>query len=353
MSSQFNLSVNRLCYNHRQTWVNDVVRPICLYVYVGYHGFVGATRNRNADNQQPQFGSGRGPRERFCVSCNRSHSTFPPNYGYAFESSFFRNKGAVAGVFVVVGLAATAVVLFVLFWFRRRRATRLLDHDTAVAATLAEHGYGRQNLIDADDDHRVSAPVTTTTPSGSGSGSDMRRVSSPSMTLPGFGTGPISASGYGRQSHNTSYLADSLGQTYNPYTNNQPQHYDTNRGPSDPSETSRYSPPSTSGVVRPFFGHDPKDSLGSSEPLLGAIPSGSATPPDHTTPVVPPRNPLRLIGGTGSRPDSNNGYRGVGGSIDENGGYEDDFDSEYDERLRRQSLKVRSGVVDPIHPSDA
>ena len=211
--------------------------------------------------------------------------------------------------------------------------TRRLDHDTAVAATLAEHGYGRQNLIDADDDHHVGAPVAVTTPSGSGSGSEMRRVSSPSMTLPGFGTGPVSTGGYARQDHNASYLADSLGQTYNPYTDNQRPHYDANQGLTGSTEMSRYSLPSGSGVTRPFFSHDPKDSQGSSEPLLGPT-FGSETPPEPGTPNIPPRNPLRLVGGAGS---SRHG--------------DDGDDHEY-EALRKQSLKVRPGVIDPTHPFD-
>lgn len=256
-----------------------------------------------------------------------------------FVPSFFRNKGAVAGVFVVVGLAATAIVFFVLFWFRRRRKTRELDHDTAVAATLAEHGYGRQNLIDADDDQPVSALRTVTPPSGSGNSSD-RRTSTPSMTMGGFGTGPVSTGGYGRQSHSPSYPVDSLGQTYNPYTDNQVPYHDVNHGMTNPSEMSKYSLPSGSGTIgRPFFGHGPNDSLGSSEPLLGS--SGRGTPPEPPTPAVPPRNPLRLLGGPGSEHDHDDVY---GGLDDGSGGYKDGDDFEY-EAFRKRSLKVRSGSI--------
>ncbi|KAF9651871.1 hypothetical protein BDM02DRAFT_3109979 [Thelephora ganbajun] len=253
--------------------------------------------------------------------------------------SFFQNKGAVAGVFVVVGLATTAIAFFVLFWFRRRRKTRRLDHDAAVAATLAEHGYGRQSLIDADDDHPASDPRAMATPSGSGSSADMR-ASTPSMTLGGFNPGPVSAGGYGRQSHDLPYLADSLGHAYNPYTDNEVQHRNASPGQSNSGGMPSFSLPSVPGVGRPFFGHGPKDSMGSSEPLLGAN-SGSDTPPEPATPVIPPRNPLRLLGGAGDRHSSNTGHGDGGSSNDEDGGYRDDDDFEY-EALRKRSLKVRN-----------
>ena len=262
--------------------------------------------------------------------------------------SFFRNKGAVAGVFVVVGLAATAIVFFILFWFRRRRKNRRLDHDTVVAATLAEHGFGRQSLIDADDDHLASdqRQRTVSTPSGSGSSADMRRASTPSMTLSALNTGLVSAGGYGRQSQNPPYLADSLGHTYNPYADNQAPYQNPDPGPSNSGGIPYFSLPSISGASRPFFSHGPEDSIGSNEPLLGGH-SGSDSPPEPATPAIPPRNPLRLLGGAGSERGSSNGQGGGRVSNDESGGYEDDGDFEY-EALRKRSLKVCPGVVDPV-----
>jgi hypothetical protein len=217
----------------------------------------------------------------------------------------------------------------------------MLDHDTVVAATLAEHGFGRQTLIDADDDHPVSDPRT---PSGSGSSADMRRASTPSMTLSGINMGPVSVGGYGRHSHNSSYPADSLGQTYNPYTDNQVPSHNINLGPSNSGGAPNISLPYDSGVGRSFFGHGPQDSTGSSEPLLGAT-YGSDTPPEPATPAVPARNPLRLVGGAGSYDNERSG----GGNLnDEDVGYDDD--DEY-EGLRKRSLKVRLRVVDLRYPS--
>lgn len=259
--------------------------------------------------------------------------------------SFFRNKGAVAGVFVVVGLAATAIVFFILFWFRRRRKTRRLDHDTVVAATLAEHGFGRHSLIDADDDHHVNdlGQRTTSTPSGSGSSGDMRRASTPSMTLGGLNTGLVSTGAYGQQSHNPPYPADSFGHTYNPYTDNQASYHSQYPGPSNSGGAPYFSLPSVSGV-RPFFSHGPEDSMGSNEPLLGGN-SGTNTPPEPATPAIPPRNPLRLLGGAGSVRGSSSGGRV---SNDGNGGYEDGDDFEY-EALRKHSLKVWCRSHVPLH----
>lgn len=65
-------------------------------------------------------------------------------------SQFFRNKGAVAGVFLIVGLAAASILLFLFFFIRRRRSTRIMEHDTTVASTLAAAGFNRTPL-DGDD----------------------------------------------------------------------------------------------------------------------------------------------------------------------------------------------------------
>jgi len=212
----------------------------------------------------------------------------------------------------------------------------MLDHDTAVEATLAEHGYRRQNLIDAEDDHPVNDPRIMSTPSGSGSSADLRRVSTPSMTL---GTGPVSVGGYDWQPYNPPHLAGNLGQTYTPYTDNHASYQNANPGKNNLGGMQSFSLPSVSGVGIPFFGHGPQESVGSFEPLLG-VTSVNDTPPEHPTPAIPRRNPLRLLGDTGNGHGDGDG-RGDGGiSKGENGGYEDD-DTEY-EALKKRSLKVRN-----------
>jgi beta-lactamase regulating signal transducer with metallopeptidase domain len=52
------------------------------------------------------------------------------------QSSFFRNKGAVAGVFLVVGIAGAAILLFLFFAYRRRRRVKQNERDAAIAASL-------------------------------------------------------------------------------------------------------------------------------------------------------------------------------------------------------------------------
>lgn len=52
---------------------------------------------------------------------------------------------------MIVGLAAASIVLFLFFFTRRRRRTRRMEHDTAVASTLAAAGFNRTPL-DGDDE---------------------------------------------------------------------------------------------------------------------------------------------------------------------------------------------------------
>ncbi|BEJ07886.1 hypothetical protein CcaverHIS641_0411550 [Cutaneotrichosporon cavernicola] len=66
-------------------------------------------------------------------------------------SDFFQNTGAVAGVFVVVGLVVAAGIgAFTFFTLRRRRRQRL-DRDVAAAAVAA--AAAQQPRFDDDDDH--------------------------------------------------------------------------------------------------------------------------------------------------------------------------------------------------------
>jgi len=67
------------------------------------------------------------------------------------SSQFFRNKGAVARVFLVVGLAAASIILFIFFWLRRRRRKQR-KRDAAIAAGLAALGHNR-SLIDDEDEN--------------------------------------------------------------------------------------------------------------------------------------------------------------------------------------------------------
>ncbi|KAF9787167.1 hypothetical protein BJ322DRAFT_704704 [Thelephora terrestris] len=269
-----------------------------------------------------------------------NNPTLIPNASHGGGSAFFQNKGAVTGVFVVVGLTATAVAFFVIFFFRRRRKNRRRDHDTAVAATLAEHGLGRQALIGPDDHHPVSDSRIVITPTGSGSSADTRRTSSPSTSLSGINPGPVTAVGFGRQPYIPPYRDDSFGQiSFNPYADNQaPYRPHQHPGPSSSSRMHDPNLSSVSGVGLPFFGHGPKHSMGSTEPLLAAI-SDRDPSPDFANPIVPPRNPRRTMGGAGGT-YGDTGGRGTGGILSgESVGYRDDDGAEY-EGLRKGSLRT-------------
>lgn len=249
---------------------------------------------------------------------------------------------------MVVGIAATAVVFFVMCRFRRKRTVRQRDRDTTVAETLAEHGIGRLHLIDSNDDHPSNGPRTVITPTGSGNNVEVGRTSPPNLSLSGINLAPVSTGGFNRHLNNPAYPAGNLGRTYNPYAGNQVPYRYAEPGPSNPSGVPNFSVPSGSGVGLPFFNHSPQDSMGSSEPLLG-VSSDIDASLDPVIPSVPPRNPLRLTGGVENMPSSVGG-RGNGGSLNEESHIDDD-DIEYG-ALRTGSLKVRLGAADPVHISD-
>ncbi|CCA72299.1 related to proteophosphoglycan ppg1-Leishmania major [Serendipita indica DSM 11827] len=66
-------------------------------------------------------------------------------------STFFKNRGAVAGVFVTAALALCAMILFVVFALRRRRQRLQRERDAEIAAGLAA---AAQRFTD-DGDHPV------------------------------------------------------------------------------------------------------------------------------------------------------------------------------------------------------
>jgi len=82
------------------------------------------------------------------------------NRGGGGGSSFFNNTGAVAGVFVVVGLVVVGVAFALgLLCFRRRRRQRL-DREVTAAAIAASNNSGRSPL-DEDADVSSGGPHTS------------------------------------------------------------------------------------------------------------------------------------------------------------------------------------------------
>ncbi|KAF9650618.1 hypothetical protein BDM02DRAFT_1350695 [Thelephora ganbajun] len=84
-------------------------------------------------------------------------------------SAFFRDEGAVAGVFTAIGLVAVMITCLVVWYLRSRHKLRRLAHDNAVAATMeGRRSSGRLTLIDDEDDGHGHAGSTGRHNSGSG-----------------------------------------------------------------------------------------------------------------------------------------------------------------------------------------
>ncbi|KAI6162163.1 hypothetical protein EDD17DRAFT_1819473 [Pisolithus thermaeus] len=219
-------------------------------------------------------------------------------------SSFFSNTGAVVGVFVVVGLAAVSILLWILFAFRRRYRMRQIEHDSAIQAAVAAAGFNRVPLDDDED-------------------------------------------GLGRTPHSHSQFSMEMG-AFNPYAD-----YPTSRqglrrtGGYVPTRTA--SPPP--GAERPAlsaagtdefgsnrdrkssFGHTPTYSAGSFEPLLSGYGQTSESTP-NAPPTPPPRNPQRLVDASNAR----NPRSRVLDDDSSDGSMDDRLDPEIRRRTRSNSL---------------
>ncbi|KAG6894483.1 hypothetical protein C0992_005944, partial [Termitomyces sp. T32_za158] len=213
--------------------------------------------------------------------------TLSSNKSNSKDVSFFQNTGAVAGVFVVVGLAAASIFLWILFALRRRRRTRRLEHDTAVSATLAAAGFHRTPLDDDDDDENENA-----------NGSRRSRFGSPELEMrnrasSGFASTILSGA-------RTSTYLDSLlpddPDAYNPY-----REYITD----NPAGVSGANPPNPAVIYGPIRDrtssggeHTHENSAaGSYEPLLASYyrqEQAASLPVLTSPPNPPPRSPLRL-----------------------------------------------------------
>ena len=215
---------------------------------------------------------------------------------------FFTNKGAVAGVFLIVGLAAASIVLFLFFFIKRRRRNRRLEYDTAVASTLAAAGYNRQPLDGDDYDEN--------------GGMRQRRRSSPSAlaTMSSLGTQaqqPYTDDPTGRRAEFDPYSAYSAVPPQTPPASARRDGYFPARTSSPPLGHSHSA--STSSMGHLAGGHIPRESAGSFEPLLAAggsapntpgpiAPSTSVGPP----PTIPPKSPKRS-----PKPPSDEGHHPV------------------------------------------
>lgn len=211
-------------------------------------------------------------------------------YGIAYDVNilicyrFFHNTGAVAAVFLIVGLAAATICLWIFFFVRRRRRRRRIEHDSAISASLAAAGYNRAPIDDDEDfdpNHGMrqrfgsfSSHPTISTPI-----TDEERAGDvgPSVNL---------YDPYAEYGHSVS------GSGYIPARSDSPTSRDRM---GDGSYTSGVSRPAGSGHILQY-------STGSAEALLPAVPPQGV--PSSSTPSVPPRNPKRVGGQEGQSQES-------------------------------------------------
>ncbi|KAH9178695.1 hypothetical protein EDB89DRAFT_2063630 [Lactarius sanguifluus] len=209
-----------------------------------------------------------------------ANPTLSPNRGSNSSSQFFHNKGAVAGVFLIVGLAAASICLWIFFFIRRRRRRRRIDHETAVSASLAAAGYNRAPIDDEED---------------FGPGPGMRERFNSMSSHPTINT-PITEEERGAEAAATS------APLYDPYTDfNRPVGAVAGFVPTrsdSPDQRGRDNSYSSGTSRPPGTGHPPRYSTGSLDPLLvgmAAAPLGTPGPsvPTTPTPTLPPRSPRR------------------------------------------------------------
>ncbi|KAF9076251.1 hypothetical protein BDP27DRAFT_1398481 [Rhodocollybia butyracea] len=199
----------------------------------------------------------------------------------------------------------TSILIFVLFYVRRRRRRVRIEHDTAVSATLAAAGFTRRALDDDIDDgppgstgtrYRDSDPDPFGTnrsvnhSAGSGGALEMEYGYAVPMA-PSAPAGQPSPS-YNPPGSGPGYIPVPTAEHGNPVPGHSP-------GPSIGG-----------GANLGEKGHGHNASAGSYEPLLGAFwasqgllnedaikdePPTAGSSRDGTVPTPPPRNPRRLI----------------------------------------------------------
>ncbi|KDR84962.1 hypothetical protein GALMADRAFT_218036 [Galerina marginata CBS 339.88] len=219
-----------------------------------------------------------------------ANPTLSPDNNTSKGNAFFRNTGAVAGVFVLVGLAAASILLWIFFAVRRRRRTRRLEYDTAVSATLAAAGFHRTPLDDDDD------PAAGSNRSRYASHDDP--FAGPQRSSSGLAMSSIPSAG-----RTSAYLDHPTEGGYNPYTD-----YVVPAGSREGYISGTPAPPSAfvaGGIPRDRSSnsglaemgalgqtHHHHNSSGSYEPLLAShYGRSNGTPPSPNPTSPPPMQP--------------------------------------------------------------
>ncbi|KIJ21780.1 hypothetical protein PAXINDRAFT_165175 [Paxillus involutus ATCC 200175] len=273
--------------------------------------------------------------------------TLAPNSDNAGGSSFFGNTGAVVGVFVVVGLAAASIMLWILFAVRRRQRMRGIEQDTAVEAAVAAAGFNRAPL---DDDNEGGGAVPPY----------MRSHFSLEMGRRGgsFGLGSGGSGSLPTSGRPASGASDVLAiHGFNPYADYPVEHQESGhsagylpvRTASPPPGAERLAPLGAGtdefGSARDrksSYGHTPTYSAGSFEPLLANYAQNASEHGAPRPPTPPPPDARRLDDISSQPPDS-------GLPHDSNGYYSD---GSTDGRLDPGMNRRRSSNSGSIHVRD-
>jgi len=237
-----------------------------------------------------------------------ANPTLSANDRASSSTQFFNNKGAVVGVFLIVGLAAATICLWIFFFLRKRRRRRRIEHDTAISESLTAAGYNRAPIDDEDF------------------GPGVRQRFGSLSSQPTIGT-PIT------DEERAAEAGPGTVNLYDPYAEYGRPVAGSGYIPARPDSPSRHSRDRTAddtyssgGSRRTGSMHISQHGSGSGDPLL----AGMALPP-HTipqpftlsSPTVPPRSPKRKggregqsseeAGGSGSYEPPPPVYRAAGG----------------------------------------
>jgi hypothetical protein len=228
----------------------------------------------------------------------------------------------VAGVFVLIGLAAAAICLWIVFAIWRHRRTRLLEHNSTVSATLAAAGLYRAPLHD-DDDFGMR---------GSKIGNPVIEMTHPGSRFTSFSQNSAGRRGSGQMDQEDIGIQDA----FDPYSDYVVPNATRQDGY---MAAGTASPPNSNTEIfgrQRRFGHATSESQASNEPLLPLrerVPSNSppayfATLPTTPSPPPPPppRNPLRLIDSRNSLSPSMQEKLGTRPSSHNSGGADDRLD---------------------------
>lgn len=209
-------------------------------------------------------------------------------------------------MFLIVGLAAASIALFVFFYIRRRRRNQRLEHDAAVASTLAAVGFNRRPLD--DDEEKAPSPRRSSAPSATMSTLPNSSFSSGALNLGmAIGARPPTAD-------SITAGPSTLGPDFDPYaavgTPPPPAVFPSQARKDGYLPARTASPPpgaydrtrrqTHSTSTSASWGHAAKGSVASTEPLLAGYYTPTATEP--STPAM--GTALNLAGESGARRDS-------------------------------------------------